>query len=108
MYEIARRNFDLALSEERTLATITLLGIGLAVLITASRPLRLWKVGVAVLMAAGYGLILALPSAREYFELDMFSGAPLVMVGVAVLVSSLLIFAIPTLVPGLSHSGPSE
>ena len=108
VYEIASRNFDLALSEERTLATITLLGIGLAVLITASRPLRLWKVGVAVLMAAGYGLILALPSAREYFELDMFSGAPLVMVGVAVLVSSLLIFAIPTLVPGLSHSGPSE
>ena len=52
-YELARRRTDLALTEVRTLATLTLLGIGLVVLAVASRPLKAWKVVLVASMAAG-------------------------------------------------------
>ena len=100
-YEIVRRNFDLALSEERTLATITLLGVGLAILLSASRPLQQWKVLLAVVMAVLYALILAFPWTREFFELDLTSGMPLVVVAIAVGVGGALIFALRSVVPGL-------
>ncbi len=56
-YELARRNTDITLAEARMLATVTLLVIGLAILVTASRPLRLWKLGLGAAMAGGYGIV---------------------------------------------------
>ena len=49
---------------------MTLLGIGLVILLLISRPLRPWKVGLAASMAASYGAAMALPTLREFFQLD--------------------------------------
>ncbi len=73
-YELARRHTGISLAEARTLSTLTLLGIGLVVLAVASRPLQRWKVGLVGTMAAGYGVVIAVPWARRYFELDLFTG----------------------------------
>lgn len=62
---------EAALADARSAATITLLGIGLVVLVVVSRPLRLWKVGLAAVMAGMYALILAWPRTRHYFELTI-------------------------------------
>ena len=71
-YEASQRITDLDLDEARTLATVTLLSIGLVILAVASRPLRLWKIGLVVSMGAGYGLIFLVPDLRNYFELELF------------------------------------
>ncbi len=102
VFEWARRGGGLPLSEARTSATVTLLAVGLVILLTASRPIRPWKVGLAATMAASYMGILAVPWTREYFELDLFTGqAWFVAVG-AVAVASMAIVAVPRLTPGLS------
>ena len=93
-YEVGRRSFDLSLDEARTLATITLLGIGLAILVASSRPLKLWKIGLVILMAVSYLIILAIDFAREFFELDLFTGNAWIVVAVAVAAASLAILII--------------
>jgi len=70
LYEIVRRLDGMSLDEARTSATMTLLGIGLVILLLISRPLRPWKVGLAASMAASYGAAMAIPSLREFFQLD--------------------------------------
>ena len=70
LYEVVRRLHGVSLDEARTSATMTLLAIGLVILLLISRPLRPWKVGLAAAMAASYGAAMALPSLREFFELD--------------------------------------
>ncbi len=98
-YELARRHTGISLDEARSLATLTLLGIGLAVLAVASRPVRAWKIGLVAAMAAGYGVIMAVPFARHFFELDLFGGIAWLYVAVSVAVASVLIAAVPRLVP---------
>ena len=71
LYEIVRRLDGVSLDEARTSATMTLLGIGLAILLLISRPLRPWKVGLAAAMAASYGVAMAWPLLREFFQLDI-------------------------------------
>lgn len=100
-YELARRNLSLA--ESRTLATVTLLGIGLAVLVVASRPLHRWKVALAATMAGLYGIMLAIPFTREYFQLDLFDPSWWAAVAAAVVVAAVLIASIPRLVSGLER-----
>ena len=70
LYEVVRRLDSVNLDEARTAATMTLLGLGLVILLLISRPLRPWKVGLAASMAASYGAAMALPSLREFFQLD--------------------------------------
>ncbi len=69
LYEVVRRLDGVSLDEARTAATMTLLAIGLVILLLISRPLRPWKVGLAAAMAASYGVAMALPMLREFFEL---------------------------------------
>jgi cation-transporting ATPase E len=71
-YEAALHLRDVELDEARTLATITLLSIGLAVLAVASRPLRPWKLGLVVAMGLGYVVVLVVPWLRDYFALELF------------------------------------
>ena len=92
------------IEEARTLATITLLGIGLAILLSASRPLKLWKVVLAVVMAASYGLIMAFEWTRDFFKLDLFTTDGWVIVAAAVGVAGVAIYNIPRIVPGLARS----
>ena len=70
VYEIARRHEEVTLPEARTVATFTLLGVGLVILVVISRPLRPWKFGLAAAMAGSYMLVMVWPWARGYFELD--------------------------------------
>ena len=70
LYETVRRLDGVSLYEARTSATMTLLGIGLVILLLISRPLKPWKVGLAAAMAASYGMAMALPNLRAFFELD--------------------------------------
>lgn len=71
-YEFARRSTDITLPQARTLATITLLAIGLVVLAVASRPLKVWKVALITAMAGGYALVYFVPFLRTFFELEPF------------------------------------
>lgn len=102
VYEWSRRSGQLSLSEARTLATVTLLAIGLVILLAASQPLQLWKLGLAAAMAASYVAIMAMPWTRDYFELDLFDGAPWLFAAAVLAVATAGIFAVPRLTPGLS------
>lgn len=87
--------------QARTAATLTLLGTGLVVLVTASRPLQPWKVGLAAGMACLYGVVMAFPVGQDYFELTRPTQPTLALCGAAVALGGGLIAAIPRVVPGL-------
>ena len=71
-YEIARRASSVELSQARTAATMTLLGLGLVILAWTARPLELWKLGLIAGMAGLYALVLLVPFGRNYFNLQHF------------------------------------
>jgi cation-transporting P-type ATPase E len=71
-YEAALHLRDVGLDEARTIATVTLLAIGLVVLAVSSRPFRPWKFGLVVAMGLGYVVVLAVPFLRDFFELVLF------------------------------------
>ncbi len=96
VYQYGRTSAGLLLVEARTLATFTLLGIGLAVLIVSARPLRLWKVMIAVAMATAYLAIASVPILRLYFQLLLFDDPRTWAVGfTATVVASVIIAFIP-------------
>jgi cation-transporting P-type ATPase E len=94
-FEMARRSGGLELEEARTLATVTLLAIGLVVLAAASQPLRTWKIGLVAAMAIGYGVIFAIPGLRNFFELELFVDAAWWYSAVAVLLAGTFIAFVP-------------
>lgn len=71
-YEAALHGSGLEIEQARTLATVTLLSIGLVILTVASRPLRPWKVGLVAAMAVGYVVVLVVPFLRHYFVMELF------------------------------------
>ena len=109
-YEIARQSDSATLAEARTLATMTLLAMGLVVLVVISRPLRPWKAALAGIMALAYGLVLAVGPLRDYFELDLPPAWLWGPAGAAIAVAAALIVAVPRLVPGLQleHAEPPD
>ncbi len=98
-YEASLHIADIGLDKSRTLATVTLLTIGLVVLAVASRPLRAWKLGLVLAMAAGYLVVFAVPWLRNYFELELFWDPAWFYSAVAVAVAGVLIVAIPLVIP---------
>jgi cation-transporting P-type ATPase E len=98
-YESALHVADLDLVEARTLATVTLLAIGLVVLAVASRPMRPWKIGLVMAMAAGYVVVFLVPFLRDYFRLEVFWDAAWIYSAVAVAVAGTVIAAIPRIIP---------
>ena len=88
LYEWVRRLDGVTLAEARTAATVTLLGIGLTILVLISRPLRPWKIGLAVAMAGLYAIVMALPFGRTYFELDLPTSEGWLGVACATLIGS--------------------
>jgi cation-transporting ATPase E len=97
-YEMALHVAELDLDEARTLATVTLLAIGLVVLAVASRPVRSWKLGLVVAMAAGYVVVFLVPFLRDYFRLEVFWDQAWWYSLAAVAVAGALIAAIPRVV----------
>jgi len=92
---------DAALADARSAATITLLGIGLVILVVVSRPLRLWKIGLAASMAAMYVLVLVWDFPREYFEITIPDGDVWFASCAAIALAGLAVVAIPMVVPGI-------
>ncbi len=88
LYEVVRRMDGVTLDEARTAATATLLLIGLTILILISRPLKPWKLGLAASMAGLYALNMALPSTRDYFQLDLPGTSAWLVVALAAAVGS--------------------
>ncbi|HUV18846.1 MAG TPA: hypothetical protein VMW33_10240, partial [Ilumatobacteraceae bacterium] len=90
---------DIDLDQARTLATVTLLAIGLIVLGVASRPLRSWKIGLVVAMGLGYVVAFVVPFLRDYFKLEVFWDPAWFYSAIAVAVAGLLIVALPLVIP---------
>ena len=101
-YEIVRRS-DASLAEARTTATLTLLGVGLAILLGISRPLRPWKVALAGAMGGLYAMTMAWPFARQYFELAVPPGSAWLTAVIGTVVGGLLIAVVPRLAPPLGR-----
>lgn len=97
LYEIVRRMDDVDLAEARTAATATLLLLGLVILVMISRPLKPWKIGLAVVMALCYVLVMIWPFARDYFELDLPEGGAMALVAVAGAIGGALIVLVTRL-----------
>ena len=93
-YEIARRASSVELSQARTAATMTLLGLGLVILAWTARPLELWKLGLIAGMAGLYALVLLVPFGRNYFNLQHFPAwLWLVCVATAIIGGALIVLA---------------
>ena len=93
LYEYVRGLDGVTLMEARTAATITLLMIGLTILTLISRPLKPWKVGLALAMAGLYVLTMAIPFGRAFFELDLPRGTAWTAVMAASALGSLAVVA---------------
>ncbi len=100
VYEVARRASETSLIEARTVATMTLLGLGLVILVVTSRPLRPWKIVLAVAMGLLYVVVMAAGGLREYFELDLPPAWLWGPVCAAVVVGGAAIVALPRFVHG--------
>ena len=74
-YEIVRRS-DVLLIEARTAATATLLCLGLGILVVVSRPIKPWKLLLAVFMGLSYVSVLLSEFGRDYFCLLYTSPSP--------------------------------
>lgn len=107
-FEAARRVTDLELAEARTLATVTLLSIGLVVLAVASRPIRLWKVGLVAGMAVSYGLVFTVPWLRDYFELELFTSSAWLFSVAAVAAAGSFIVLIPWIFRSRLSRNPNQ
>ena len=110
VYEIARRFSQASseadkLAEARSAAVLTLLGVGLAILVVISRPLRPWKVGLALFMGCLYALVMSLPVGRNYFQLVVPDNWLWGVIVAAVAIGAVAVALVPRLVPGLDNSG---
>ena len=95
-YESVRAG-EATLAEARTTATMTLLALGLVILLSISRPLRRWKLGLALAMGCSYVLVMVLESGRDFFELDSPPTAAWVISAVCVAVGGIAIAMAPRL-----------
>jgi cation-transporting ATPase E len=75
-YAIARRSENLL--DSRTAATITLLIVGLWVLNLLARPITPGRAVLFGAMVAAFGLILGVPALRDWFALNLPTGAAMI------------------------------
>ncbi len=69
-YALAVNERDISISEERTVATVVIAAIGLWVLARLARPLTGARMSLVVGMALGMAVVLLVPAARLFFDLD--------------------------------------
>ena len=95
-YQLARHEQGLSLSQERTTAVMTLIWVGLGVLTVVAAPLTPRRLTLVWSMAGAFPLVLLIPWAREFFELE---APPLLVwlaaIGIAALVWSLARLFVP-------------
>ena len=95
-YESVRAG-EATLAEARTTATMTLLALGLVILLSIARPLRPWKLGLALAMGCSYVLVMVLEVGRDFFELDAPPTAAWVIAATCVAVGGVAIAMAPRL-----------
>ena len=78
--------------EARTAATATLLCLGLGILVVVSRPIKPWKLLLAVFMGLSYVSVLLSEFGRDYFEIVHMSGDSWLTTGICVAVGIFPIF----------------
>jgi magnesium-transporting ATPase (P-type) len=78
-YNLTRAVEGVSLEQERTAATLTLAGVGLLVLRLVERPLTPTRRGLLAAMAAGLGVVVAVPWLREFFALTLPPVRPLLL-----------------------------
>jgi cation-transporting ATPase E len=69
-YAVARAQ-DVSGDEARAAATVVVMIVGLRVLLLVSRPLVPWKIALVGAMGGCFVLAMAVPAAREFFELEI-------------------------------------
>jgi cation-transporting ATPase E len=70
-YALARAQPGVGLGEERTVATVVLFLVGMWVLGILARPYTPFRRLLVGGMAAGFGIVLAIPALRHFFALDL-------------------------------------
>ncbi len=102
-YQLSRHQPGLSLTQERTMAVITLVWVALAVLSIVATPLRGWHLGIVWAMAGGFVAVMLVPFTRHFFAL---APVPLIVwlagIGIATIVWSLA----QLFVPGGQPVGP--
>ena len=68
-YVLVKQEPGISLAEARTAATMVLLYIGFLVLTIIAAPLTTWRLALVWAMPALFGLVMAIPAAREFFAL---------------------------------------
>jgi cation-transporting P-type ATPase E len=96
-YEAALEVARLDVDQARTVATVTLLSVGLVVLAVTSRPLYVWKSVLVACMATSYVVVFAVPWLREFFELQLFWSDAWWYAAAAIAAAGACIVAIPWL-----------
>ncbi|MFV0317442.1 MAG: HAD-IC family P-type ATPase [Microthrixaceae bacterium] len=84
VYLAGRADSATSLTEARSAATITLLGVGFAILLRLTRSLPPWRWVLVGAMAAAIMAVLAIPALAKVFDLDMPPGGTWVAIGVVV------------------------
>jgi cation-transporting ATPase E len=69
-YALARAR-DVEADEARTAATVVAMVIGLGVLLIVAKPLQPWKLVLIGSMGGLFALVMAIPSTRRFFQLDI-------------------------------------
>jgi cation-transporting ATPase E len=68
-YLLVKQEPGISLAEARTAATMVLVYIGFLVLTIIAAPLTTWRLALVWAMPALFGLVMAIPAAREFFAL---------------------------------------
>jgi cation-transporting ATPase E len=90
-YALARDEPGLSLAEARTTATVVLFLVAFWVVSILARPIVGWRAALLGILATAFALILILPTARDFFALDLPRAVVvLAAIGVASIASSLL------------------
>ena len=83
------------LTESRTAATVTLLGVGLAILIRLTGSLPSWRWALITAMGLGVVLALTLPFTKEFFDLEYPPTAVWQVMVVVVLLAGIAVQFVP-------------
>jgi cation-transporting ATPase E len=77
-YAVAHYASHVSIVQARTLATVTLLLVGLWVLNLQARPITRWRALLFAAMVGAFVVIMAVPGLRHFFALELPGGAPTV------------------------------
>jgi hypothetical protein len=73
-YLVARDVEGVTLQQARSVATLTLFGVGVVVLGLVARPLNRLRATVLVAVVAAFAVVLAVPALRRFFALSVPPG----------------------------------